>query len=85
MSQQVMADQAGAAAVSSSAPPIVDVRRSPHYRDGFDDGLAGSPLHLGEPTTYVEGWLAAQECRALLEHGSIGTARREYEAWKATP
>lgn len=62
--------------------PIEDMRATRDYRDGFDDGLAGHPLHLGEPTAYVEGWLAAHECRALLEYGSIGSTRQEYEAWK---
>lgn len=56
-------------------------REARHYREGFDDGLAGHPLHLGEPTAYVEGWLASQECLALLEHGTIGTVRQEWYAW----
>lgn len=63
--------------------PREAMRQSIDYRDGFDEGLKGWPLHLGEPTAYVEGWLAAQECRALLEHGSIGTVRQEWQAWKA--
>lgn len=64
-------------------PSIDDMRSSEHYREGFDDGLAGWPLHLGEPTAYVEGWLAAQECLALLEHGIAGTVRQEWHAWSA--
>lgn len=62
--------------------PADDIRRSRYYREGFDEGLQGYPLHLGEPTEFVEGWLAAQECRALLEYGT-STVRQEWEAWKA--
>lgn len=64
-------------------PSIEAMRTDPDYRDGFDDALAGWPLHLGMSTPYVEGWLAAQECRALFEHGTRGTVRQDFHDWKA--
>lgn len=61
------------------------VRRHPAYREGFDDALDGVPLPIDATSPYIEGWLSAYECKALLEHGHRGTVRAEYAAWLAKP
>lgn len=58
------------------------VQEHPAYREGFDDALAGDVLPIDATPAYVEGWLAAYECKALLEHGGRGTVRAEWQAWR---
>ncbi len=60
-----------------------DVHARALYRHGFEDALDGWPLFDDEAPAYVEGWLAAHECRALLETGDRGTVRAELEGWRA--
>lgn len=61
------------------------LEQMPSWRLGHEDGLDGWPLLDGMSEAYIDGWLSARECLALLEHGTRGTGRAEHRAWKARP